>query len=1305
MAGLRAWLYFVFLTRISVCVNAQSDQCSGLKFSIIPDADYKFSVVASIRRTNFVGGEKCGSDLSTEAIEDIATIQWVVERMNANNYPASIKLGFDVYDDCGIAKKALSNALDILDTPILGTKECASNNNTACTVGVIGASRSPSTESLLNGLDSSNVPVIGTLATLPSLSKYQHFYRTVATNDHQVNATVKLLNELNIAYIAIVHTNSSFGRYSANRLKEISRINRLCVDSVQELQSGQDIREKNLTKQLENTKDKTLSVVFFGSREVFNKMKKELDFLMENANDLSWIVVEDPETESAADNEINSNERYPNQTFVISPSKTVVAELKNYIQSKWNSIGNTPNDDLEHLMKLSGVTNAPSVTFKNTAATIDAVFLFTQALHDQYSAYLDKREFREYFKFRPSDAYQQYNDPYYVNITIDEFAANNRTSKFSSNGEFQPNAHTDLYSIKFIKLADQSGNIVDTQTIQVGNYRNNSVYFQNTSIDFTTLSSSKCNKECAMCDEYPEIPFAFLDGDAFILGIFSVHETDPEDPFKCSTVRIWTLDILLIETFFYSIKQAREDTNIKFGAIAIDDCYSSAHVALVLTEVLSGKVKLKNPYNGQIIDVNKIAAVFTLTGSSVSIQSALILTERDIPVISASASSPDLDDRLNFPYFLRTVPSDVEQARAMVRIIKHMGWQYVSVLYVENNYGAKGKEAFLRLAKENGICVAEEAQGISDVEDGELSTVFTELSNQYSDVVVYFGTELRIAEFLEIVDSANKFVFLGSEDWGQRKHVLDSGKDGTLGSITLTNDVDSLVNNPLEAYFKTLRPETVSEKKNPWFVEFWEESFKCDLPQSFRNKHNRQCDDNVKFTDEQINDFVEDHRIAHTSKAIKALTLGLKKSKEKLCKYEQFPCSVYFKFITEAVGFIREVELPQGDVAVRVFDDNNNGNIGFRINNIQRDANNKPEYKTVGLYKDNELTLDKNNLNFYKEYRHKPFDGTCHKPSCDVCSNETITTSSSIVTTTHVHNIKDEFGIPDFTIIGILGFIFIVSILIAVIIIRCLRKRIIELENKLKEIKYEIRTGTVYPPLKIANPGPSGGSMYEWKKAQYFLNGGNSNFSNGGVVNRGFERDDMYIHAKHDENDNQQEIAGGNVSPRRTTSTTPQDQSHNSEQTQSFPDSPTYRPPSSSYGISTHHSFKKPSDQNGGIKMQPRTQLAVPPCRPELPPRGDQEQQRSIDQRQNDYAGKYDHLPAAVPKEKVRKVRSSPKRNFSPPSLKQSPLQNDYFQFRDNDIADSPKYNGASAMTFADTKMPSSDKMQINGSMERISRV
>lgn len=50
----------------------------------------------------------------------------------------------------------------------------------------------------------------------------------------------------------------------------------------------------------------------------------------------------------------------------------------------------------------------------------------------------------------------------------------------------------------------------------------------------------------------------------------------------------------------------------------------------------------------------------------------------NIPQIAYSATSMDLSDKTLFKYFMRVVPSDAQQARAMVDIVKRYNWTYVS---------------------------------------------------------------------------------------------------------------------------------------------------------------------------------------------------------------------------------------------------------------------------------------------------------------------------------------------------------------------------------------------------------------------------------------------------------------------------------------------------------------------------------------------------------------------------------------------------------------------------------------------------
>ena len=55
--------------------------------------------------------------------------------------------------------------------------------------------------------------------------------------------------------------------------------------------------------------------------------------------------------------------------------------------------------------------------------------------------------------------------------------------------------------------------------------------------------------------------------------------------------------------------------------------------------------------------------------------------------VSFFSTSTVLSNRDRYPYFLRTIPSDVNQAQAMVELVKLFNWTYVSVIYEESSYG------------------------------------------------------------------------------------------------------------------------------------------------------------------------------------------------------------------------------------------------------------------------------------------------------------------------------------------------------------------------------------------------------------------------------------------------------------------------------------------------------------------------------------------------------------------------------------------------------------------------------------------
>ena len=468
------------------------------------------------------------------------------------------------------------------------------------------------------------------------------------------------------------------------------------------------------------------------------------------------------------------------------------------------------------------------------------------------------------------------------------------------------------------------------------------------------LKPSVCGASCPACVDSSGPRYIYVDGDALILGLFGLHETDPNDPFRCGDVRFSSSDVLVLEAFIHKLEQlnTNDNTGVKIGALIFDDCYSSAQLELLITQFMSGQLLLKKPNtSNEIIDKAKIVAAVGSLGSDRAIVLSFLFTNLKIPYISSSSSSPDLDDRINFPYFLRTVPSDVDQARAMVEIMKVMEWEYASALYVSNNYGSKGLEQFLRFANASNICIAEPAKSLppvdSDTTGSNLQEIFSNLKNQNSKVVMYFGTEARIEDFLRMMDNRNDFVFLASEDWGDQEYLLEIGRYGTLGSIILKNQGVSLSeDDSFVDFVKKLNP--YNNVRNPWFTEYWEHLFECNLPLSFNNKYATDCDPDQTFSADKIQEVLKNQRIIHIIDAVEALWVGLQKSRIDICEYENsFPCPNYFRDISDVVENIKDVTLRRGNADVRIFKDDGNGNVGFAILNVQQDRDQKLFYQQV----------------------------------------------------------------------------------------------------------------------------------------------------------------------------------------------------------------------------------------------------------------------------------------------------------------------------------------------------------------------
>ncbi|KAL1527384.1 hypothetical protein AB1Y20_016052 [Prymnesium parvum] len=210
------------------------------------------------------------------------------------------------------------------------------------------------------------------------------------------------------------------------------------------------------------------------------------------------------------------------------------------------------------------------------------------------------------------------------------------------------------------------------------------------------------------------------------------------------------------------------------------------------TSAIGGVISLAR----DVFDGAGVKAIIGAACSSASVTATLISRVDDIPMVSASSTSPALSNAELYPYFLRTVPSDEFIAVAMTSVIKNL-WQFKSVAMVHSTeaYGAGLAQAFATQASLEGITIHVTLNFVKDSKD--FSSQQRALAEQRSRIIILF---CAVRDFSRFVRSAYTKAGIGGPGF-----LFLSG-DTASGSGVWTDDPElnespSLRETVLRGYF------------------------------------------------------------------------------------------------------------------------------------------------------------------------------------------------------------------------------------------------------------------------------------------------------------------------------------------------------------------------------------------------------------------------------------------------------------------------------------------------------------------------
>ncbi|MCJ8734706.1 hypothetical protein PDJAM_G00238430 [Pangasius djambal] len=452
-----------------------------------------------------------------------------------------------------------------------------------------------------------------------------------------------------------------------------------------------------------------------------------------------------------------------------------------------------------------------------------------------------------------------------------------------------------------------------------------------------------------------------IPGDITLGGLFPVHSKGPLGQ-ACGEIKK-EKGIHRMEAMLYALDQINSDPellpNITLGARILDTCSRDTYAleqSLTFVQALIQKdtsdIRCSNGEQPIIRKPDRVVGVIGASASSVSIMVANVLRLFEIPQISYASTAPELSDNNRYDFFSRVVPPDSYQAQAMVDIVKALGWNYVSTLASEGNYGESGVDAFVQISREaGGLCIAQSMKIPRDPKPGEFDKIIKRLmETPNARGIIIFANEDDIKQVLEAARRANltgHFKFVGSDSWGAKSAPILDNEEVAEGAVTILPKRASVEG--FDQYFTSRSLE--NNRRNIWFAEFWEDDFRCKLtrPGIKLDPEKKKCTGKERIS--RDSSYEQEGKVQFVIDAVYAMAHALHNMHQDLCPGATGLCAKMDPVEGRLLlSYIRSVNFNGSAGTSVLFNENGDAPGRYDIFQYQFSNTSSPGYKVIGQW-------------------------------------------------------------------------------------------------------------------------------------------------------------------------------------------------------------------------------------------------------------------------------------------------------------------------------------------------------------------
>ncbi|XP_072314526.1 extracellular calcium-sensing receptor-like [Eucyclogobius newberryi] len=315
--------------------------------------------------------------------------------------------------------------------------------------------------------------------------------------------------------------------------------------------------------------------------------------------------------------------------------------------------------------------------------------------------------------------------------------------------------------------------------------------------------------------------------------------TQKPNQLQCTSLNF--RDFQFAQSMLFAIEEINNSSDIlpglSLGYKMYDACGSIAGAVGGALALANGNEELFASSETPCRRTVQVQAILGETSSSPCMAIATVLGPFHLPLISHFATCACLSDKVKYPSFFRTIPSDFYQSRALAQLVKHFGWTWVGAIRTNDDYGNNGMATFTETARQLGICLEYSVSFFRTDQWEKILNIVKIIKHSSSRVIVAFMSHMDMDVILSKLSDHNVtgYQWVGSEGWIldaqtatlDKHHILD----GAIGLSIPEAHVSGM-----EEFMMDVRPLNTSG--NQLFTQFWEALFDCEF--NAENSH-KQC--------------------------------------------------------------------------------------------------------------------------------------------------------------------------------------------------------------------------------------------------------------------------------------------------------------------------------------------------------------------------------------------------------------------------------------------------------------------------------